>query len=188
MITYVLRHGQTKHSRRPRVNGDPAKPIPLNAEGRRTLSRGWSSVPLHRVKTWLASEFPRACQTAQLLMGVPAPELIVDPRLNELDYGEFEGGPFLEYAAWLDGHGAQQRPPGARESQHEGIRRMLEGVLASLDHPGPRVLVSHGLLVSVLLWNHDRESGEAAPLLFPEARTSSRSPFPTTTCRDVSDL
>ncbi|MGW0602359.1 histidine phosphatase family protein [Streptomyces sp. NPDC002640] len=169
MITYVLRHGQTDHSRRYLVNGDPAKPILLDEEGRRSLGGGWSSVPLHGVKTWLASEFPRARQTAQLLMGVPGPELVVEPRLNELDYGEFEGGPFLEYAAWLEGQGAHRRPPGSRESQTEGIRRMLTGVLAALDHQGPRVLVSHGLLLSVLLWNSDRVPGEAPPLFFPEA-------------------
>ncbi len=169
MTTYVLRHGQTNYSRRYLVNGDPTKPIRLSEEGRRSLHKGWSSVPLHSVKTWLASEFPRAQQTAILLMGVPEPELITDPRLNELDYGEFEGNPFLEYAVWLDGHGAHERPPGGSESQREGIRRMLTGVLATLEHPGPRVLVAHGLMVSVLLWHRDRAPGEAMPLFFPEA-------------------
>jgi probable phosphoglycerate mutase len=102
-------------------------------------------------------------------MGVPAPELIVDGRLNELDYGKFEGGPFLAYGSWLDRHGGTQRPPDARESQREGIRRMLSGVQAALEHPGPRVLVCHGLLVSVLLWHRDRSPDEAMPLSFPEA-------------------
>ncbi|GAA4942972.1 hypothetical protein GCM10023238_06090 [Streptomyces heliomycini] len=87
MTTYVLRHGQTNYSRRYLVNGDPTKPIRLSEEGRRSLNRGWSSVPLHSVKTWLASEFPRAQQTANLLMGVPGPELITDLGDNELDYG-----------------------------------------------------------------------------------------------------
>ncbi|MFF9628757.1 histidine phosphatase family protein [Streptomyces fradiae] len=169
MTTYVLRHGQTNYSRRYLVNGDPTAPIRLSEEGRRSLNKGWSSVPLHSVKTWLASEFPRAQQTANLLMGVPGPELIIDPRLNELDYGEFEGNPFLEYAVWLDGHGAHERPPGGSESQREGIRRMLTGVLAALEHPGPRVLVAHGLLVSVLLWHRERTPDGAMPLFFPEA-------------------
>ncbi|MGW4285438.1 histidine phosphatase family protein [Streptomyces sp. NPDC004673] len=169
MTTYVLRHGPTDYSRHYLVNGDPAKPIHLNEDGRRALARGWTSLPLHSVRTWLASEFPRAQETAKLLMGVPGPELIIDPRLNELDYGEFEGDPFLEYAAWLDGHSADLRPPGGTESQSEGIRRMLAGVLAALNHPGPRVLVGHGLLVSVLLWHRARTPDQAMPLFFPEA-------------------
>ncbi|BCL23475.1 histidine phosphatase family protein [Streptomyces tuirus] len=169
MTTHVLRHGPTDYSRRYLVNGDPAKPIHLNDDGRRALTRGWRSLPLHQVRTWMASEFPRAQQTANLLMGVPRPELITDARLKELDYGDFEGGPFLEYASWLDGHGADDRPPGSAESQSEGIRRMLTGVLAALDHSGPRVLVAHGLLVSVLLWHRGRTPDQAMPLFFPEA-------------------
>ncbi|MGK5446370.1 histidine phosphatase family protein [Streptomyces radiopugnans] len=169
MTTYVLRHGPTDHSRRYVVNGDPARPIHLSEDGRRALAKGWNSLPLHSVRTWVASEFPRAQQSASLLMGVPGPELITDPRLNELDYGVFEGKPFLEYAAWLDGHGADGRPPGSSESQNEGIHRMLTGVLAALDHPGPRVLVAHGLLISVLLWHGVRTPGRTMPLFFPEA-------------------
>lgn len=169
MTTYVLRHGQTDDSKQHLVNGDPSRTVPLNAEGMLSCRRPWSVLPLHTVRTWLASEFPRARQTASLLTGVPAPNLVVDAHLNELDYGKFEGGPFLEYAAWLDAHGGSQRPPGARESQREGIRRMLSGVRAALEYPGPRVLVCHGLLVSVLLWHRDRSPSEAMPLFFPEA-------------------
>ena len=169
MTTHILRHGQTEYSRRYLVNGDPARPVHLTEGGVHACGRGWSTLPLHSVRTWLASEFPRAQQTASLLMGVPAAELVVDPRLNELNYGEFEGGPFLEYAAWLDAKGADQRPPDGVESQREGIRRMLHGALGALDHPSPRVLVGHGLLVSVLLWDLDRSVGEAMPLFFPEA-------------------
>ncbi|MGI5470261.1 histidine phosphatase family protein [Streptomyces sp. CA-132043] len=169
MTTYVLRHGQTQYSKRYLVNGDPSKTVRLTEEGRQQLVSGRSVLPLHTVRTWLTSDFPRAQQTASLLMGVPAAELVIDPRLNELDYGEFEGGPFLEYAVWLDGHGPDERPAGSAESQREGIRRMLTGVLAVLERPGPRVLVGHGLLVSVLLWHRSRTPNEAVPLFFPEA-------------------
>ncbi|MFD4242611.1 histidine phosphatase family protein [Streptomyces sp. NPDC058525] len=169
MTTYVLRHGQTNYSKRYLVNGDPTKHIHLNEEGRHSLRRAWTTLPLHSVATWLTSEFPRARQTTSLLMGVPSAGLVVDPRLNELDYGEFESSPFLEYAVWLDTHGSGERPPGASESQREGIRRMLAGVLGALERPGPRVLVGHGLLVSVLLWYRDRAEGEAMPLFLPEA-------------------
>ncbi|EST37695.1 hypothetical protein N566_11575 [Streptomycetaceae bacterium MP113-05] len=170
MSTYVLRHGQTEYSKRYLVNGDPARPVLLSDEGGvRACGRGWPALPLRSVRTWLASEFPRARQTASLLMGIPAAELIVDPRLNELDYGEFEGRPFLEYAAWLDAKGADQLPPGGSESQREGIQRMLQGVLGALEHPGPRVIVGHGLLLSVLLWHRDRSTGGSMPLFFPEA-------------------
>ncbi|MCL7492841.1 histidine phosphatase family protein [Streptomyces sp. MCA2] len=169
MTTHILRHGQTDYSKRYLINGDPAQCIRLNEEGRSSLSGAWSVLPLHSVTTWLTSEFPRARQTASLLMAVPSAALVIDARLNELDYGVFEGKSFLEYASWLDKHGSSQRPPGAAESQREGIRRMLTGVLAAVEHPGPRVLVGHGLLVSFLLWDRHRTGNEAMPLFFPEA-------------------
>ncbi|MHC0429505.1 histidine phosphatase family protein [Streptomyces sp. O3] len=169
MKTYILRHGETHNSRQYLVNGDPTRPIPLSKEGHASCGLAWHLLPLRHVATWLCSEFPRAHQTASRLMAVPEPEPVIVPQLNELDYGDFEGGPFLEYAAWLTEHGGQRRPPGARESQREGIRRMLTGLLAAAEHPGPRVIVCHGLLVSVLLWHRERTPNEEIPLFFPEA-------------------
>ena len=184
MTTYILRHGQTDYSKRYPVNGDPAQPIHLTKEGRQSLSLGWSTLPLHAVRTWLTSEFQRSQQTASLLMGVPTTDLVIDPRLNELDYGKFEGRPFLEYAVWLDCHGPSERPTGGTESQRDGIRRMLAGVLAAVERPGPRVLVAHGLLASVLLWQQsDRLKRRSCRCSSRKHRTSSRSPYLTTSCR-----
>ncbi|NUL21825.1 histidine phosphatase family protein [Streptomyces lunaelactis] len=169
MKTHILRHGQTEYSTKHLVNGDSSVPVQLSEEGVRSCQRAWTVLPLHSVRTWVASGFPRAKQTALLLTGVPAAELVVEPRLNELDYGEFEGGPWLGYGDWLDQHGAWRRPAGAAESQREGIRRMLLGLKDCLALPGPRLVVGHGLLLSVLLWQQGRSEGEAVPLFFPEA-------------------
>jgi probable phosphoglycerate mutase len=79
--TYILRHGQTDYSKQYLVNGDPSRTIRLNDEGVRSCRLPWSALPLHGVRTWLTSEFPRAQQTASLLVGVLAPELVVDVRL-----------------------------------------------------------------------------------------------------------
>ncbi|MFY1676674.1 histidine phosphatase family protein [Streptomyces sp. WMMC905] len=170
MNSYVLRHGQTEYSTKHLVNGDPSVPVQLSDEGVRSCRHPWRFLPLHSVRTWASSAFPRAQQTAFLLAGVPAAKLVIEPRLNELDYGEFEGGPWLTYGDWLDQHGARRRPPGAAESQREGIRRMLLGLRECLALPGPRLVVGHGLLLSVLLWQQGRSGGEAVPLVFPEAR------------------
>ncbi|MFD7917739.1 histidine phosphatase family protein [Streptomyces sp. NPDC059740] len=169
MTTHVLRHAETDHSRRYLVNGDPGLLLPLNEDGRRSCGQVWHTLPLRNTATWLSSEFLRARQTAAALMAVPTPDLVVDPRLNELAYGDFEGGPFLAYAAWLQRWGGWQRPPGGRESQREGIRRMLLGLLAAVDQPGPRIIVCHGLLASVLHWYQDRTGDAPMPLFFPEA-------------------
>jgi probable phosphoglycerate mutase len=102
-----------------------------------------------------------------ILQGVKVP-VTADQRMNELDYGAFEARLFSEYAAWLRQHGSLARPPGASESQREGIRRMLDGLQSALALPGPRLVVAHGLALSVISWRQRHALAEGA-ILFPEA-------------------
>ncbi|WP_406199469.1 phosphoglycerate mutase family protein [Streptomyces europaeiscabiei] len=165
---YLLRHARTSYSARYLVNGDPELALSLDDEGVQACHDARQSVPTD-VSTWAVSAFRRTQQTAALLGSDPGLSPLVLPQLNELDYGAFEGGPFLEYAAWLQQHGPWARPPGASESQREGIRRMLLGVRTVLALPGPRVIIAHGLLISVLGWDLTRTPGTAMPVFFPEA-------------------
>ncbi|SFC61636.1 histidine phosphatase family protein [Streptomyces aidingensis] len=169
MTTYVLRHGRTAYSARYLVNGDPAVPVPLDEEGMSTSRAARTTLPTRSAQTWMTSAFPRARQTAAILLDDIAVTPSVNPLLDELHYGDFEGGPFLAYAAWLRCNGPWARPPGARESQREGIRRMLLGVRSALETPAPRIVVAHGLLLSVLRWRLACAPGAAMPLFFPEA-------------------
>lgn len=169
MRTHILRHGQTEYSAKHLANGDPSVPVLLSEEGVKSCEHARTVLPVHSVRTWVASGFLRARQSAVLLTGASEAKIVVEPRLNELDYGAFDGGPWLDYGGWLEGHGAWRRPPRAAESQREGIRRMLLGLKACLALPGPRVVVGHGLLLSVLLWQRNRSDGEVMPLFFPEA-------------------
>lgn len=169
MTTHLLRHARTEYSARYLVNGDPAMPLQLDGEGVRACHAARPSLPVDAARTWIASGFPRAQQTAALLLADDARPVFVNPLLNELDYGCFEGAPFLEYAAWIQHNGPWAKPSSAAECQREGIRRMLLGVMAALEEPGPRVVVAHGLLLSVLDWHLSRTPGSAMPLFFPEA-------------------
>lgn len=168
MTTYLIRHGRTSYSSRYLVNGDPAVPLLLDEEGVRTCRAARSTLPTG-IGSWVTSTFPRTRQTARLLGTDPSLELTTVPQLDELDYGLFEGRPFLEYANWLQRNGPWTALPEAPESQRDGIRRMLLGVQDALRLPGPRVLVAHGLLLSVLSWASTREPDAPMPLFFPEA-------------------
>lgn len=169
MTTILLRHASTSYSTRHLVNGDPSVRLPLDAEGVAACHVLRASGSLRHPRTWVTSTFPRAQQTTILLAGPAQLEPRIDARLNELDYGDFEGGPFLDYADWLGRHGPYIRPPGSAESQHEAIIRMLTAVRDALRHPGPRVVVAHGLLLSLLTWTMAEPSDEPLPLFFPEA-------------------
>ncbi|MEK8144260.1 histidine phosphatase family protein [Streptomyces sp. M10(2022)] len=152
MTTYVVRHGQTNYSKRYLVNGDPAKHVHLNQEGRQSLGHAWATLPLHAVATWLTSEFPRARQTTSLLMGVPAARLVVDARLNELDYGEFEGHPSSNTRSGStptvrDSPGRLRRIPARMHSQNALRDACRPGPPGSASPCGPRAA---GLLAAVV--------------------------------------
>lgn len=140
--------------------------LPISAEGVAACHRLRDSGAVRQPRTWITSSFARTQQTAVLLAGPTQPELHVDARLNEIDYGGFEGGPFLDYAAWLGLHGPFTRPPGAAESQREAFVRMLTGVRNALRLPA---VVAHGLLLSLVDWALSEPPGEPLPLFFPEA-------------------
>lgn len=165
MLIHIVRHGRTAYSATYRLNGDPRVPVPLDHEGVAQCRVARDALLVAHVAICVASPFLRTRQTADLLtMGHHIP-IVTDARLGELDYGRFEGRPFTEYADWLPRHGPWARPPGAGEAQREGIRRMIGGLRAALDHPRPLLVVTHGLLASVL--RHGATLGDA--LFFPEA-------------------
>ena len=166
--TYLVRHGRTLVSAAYRVNGDPTIPVPLDETGQAQCQQLATAPWLDTIACCVTSRFPRASQTADLLLAGRAPERVIDPRLDEIAYGTFEGGPWLTYGAWLDAHGRFVRPPGAPESLHEATLRLLEGLAAALTLPGPRLVVGHGLLVSVVLAARERPTSLLTSPRLPE--------------------
>lgn len=148
--TYVLRHGRTALSATYRINGNPAQPIDLDEVGIEQCARVRGSRWLDTIAICLTSTFRRAQQTADILIGDRDVARVVEPHLDEIDYGAFEGGPWLNYGAWLRTNGPAALPPGAGESWYAAVDRLLAGLAACLKHPGPRLVVGHGLLVSLL--------------------------------------
>jgi probable phosphoglycerate mutase len=149
-VTYVLRHGRTELSAEYIASGDPALPVQLDPTGVAQCQRLATARWLPTIATCVVSEFPRTRQTAELLLGSAQPVLVNEPRLNEINYGIYEGQPWMAYGAWLRSAGPGAIPPGG-ESRDATVGRMLAGLVGSLDLPGPRLVVGHGLMISVLL-------------------------------------
>lgn len=167
--SHIVRHGRTGFSAAYRVNGDPTAAIMLDEIGVAQCARQAESADwLDSLHVTLTSRFPRTKQTADLLLGAREVHRIVDGRLDEIDYGIFEGGPWLAYGTWLRAHSQATVPAKARESWHTAVHRLLDGMESCLRHPGPRLVVGHGLMLSVLLAlrNSPRSHG---PRHLPEA-------------------
>ncbi|WP_425426392.1 histidine phosphatase family protein [Actinokineospora terrae] len=164
-----MRHGTTDASASYLVNGDPNVQLALNETGR-GQSRALGVAPwVATVRTCLTSRFPRARETADLAVGAQLPARYEEGRLDEVDYGAFEGGPWMVYGAWLDKYGRHVRPPGSRESLHEASARLVDGLAAALTHPGPRLIVGHGIMCSIVIAALDGQADLATGLRLPEA-------------------
>ncbi|WP_020522420.1 histidine phosphatase family protein [Catelliglobosispora koreensis] len=149
-ISYLMRHGRTDASARYIASSDPAKPILLDAAGiaqcQQKARSGWVSA----IASTITSEFPRAQQTAGLLLGEHPTDIVVEPLLNEINYGVFDGGPWMAYGDWLGASGPHAAPEGG-EARSTAIGRYLQGLSRCLDLPGPRLIVGHGLMISALM-------------------------------------
>ena len=167
-MTYLLRHGRTHLSALHQVNGDPAIGVALDEAGVSQCQALADAAWLGTVATCVTSRFLRTQQTADHLLGTHRSERIIEPRLDEVPYGTFEGGPWLTYGAWLAEHGPFVRPSGGRESLYEATVRLLDGLASVLDRPGPRLVVGHGHLVA-LIQRLQMQPTSLTELRFPEA-------------------
>jgi probable phosphoglycerate mutase len=142
--TLLLRHGQTSHSVR-RVFSGSSDPL-LTPEGRaqaRAAAKRLADVPFDVV---VASPRRRAIATAEQL----GREVLVDERLREVDFGDWEGRTFAEIreewpeemAAWLADE--KVAPPGG-ESFAETELRVRDALddLRERYAGGTVVVVSH---------------------------------------------
>ncbi len=158
----LLRHFPTRWNREHRLQGQTD--IPLTDDARQELHGLAIPAPWDTARI-IASPLLRAQETARILArGRP---VILDPRLVEISYGEWEGqhgadllaDPNSGYVNVEDG-GWHRRPPGG-ESHWEAWERVQPALAEIAADPAPALLIVHRALMRVILarawgWNSDR--------------------------------
>jgi len=154
----LIRHGTTSWNAARRIQG--RRDVPLSDAGRAQV-RGWRLPEGFARAACVASPLRRALETA-VLIGFDRP--VIDGRLAEMDWGEFEGRTLTELRAELgpamrelEDSGLDFRPRGG-ESPREVAGR-LGAYLCSLAGTGrDMVLVAHkGILRASLVLSHGWE-------------------------------
>ena len=148
-LVFTLRHGVTELNRDKRVSGQSLD-VPLLDEGVRQAEEArdrFAGTPLDVV---ISSPLRRAIQTAEIVTGVPAQAIEIDPLCNERSFGKMEGlrraeveTRFPEVRYLQIGHiGYSLNPPGGElfPALQDRARRFLQGVLQR--HRRKRILVS----------------------------------------------
>lgn len=148
----VARHGESDHSARGLLNGDPDLPCRLTPTGREQARRLGDVLRPVRVDLCVTSAFERTKETADVaLAGRPIPRLVV-PELNDHTAGEYEGRELDEYLVWAHAAPSGEPIPGTAESRLDVVRRFARGYRRLLERPEPTVLaVLHSLPIAYLL-------------------------------------
>lgn len=147
----LIRHGPTAWNEAGRIQG--RTDIELSPEVRAEVIR-WRLPAAWNEAGWLSSPLRRARQTAALLTARP---VVVEPRLIEMDWGEWEGRRLDDLRAEApaamaanEAAGLDFRPPGG-ESPREVCARLEELLAALAAEPRPIVAVCHKGIIRAAL-------------------------------------
>lgn len=160
MRIYLVRHGESDANVGGYINDDPGKPVNLTAKGRQQAEDAAARLGGIAFSWAYASEFPRARQTAAILLAARTLELRVDARLNERRSG-LDGLPVEAF------NGLVRADPVRIKPEHgESFLEQMARVRAFLDeiaqrHPQGVVLaVSHEnpILAAVALAGQEVEA------------------------------
>jgi 2,3-bisphosphoglycerate-dependent phosphoglycerate mutase len=152
----LVRHGQTDWNLEGRYQGK--SDVALNEAGRRQAERIAEDLAARRIDAIYSSALSRSLETARAIAARHGLEAIPDPRLNEIDQGEWEGVVVTEIAERHPELFAQwgRDPRGVRPPGGESIREVHDRVIGAVEqiarrHPGGTVcLVSHKTAIVVI--------------------------------------
>ena len=149
MKLLLIRHGQTEWTAAKRFQGK--SDIPLNQGGFREAGEIAEALEKYRPTRLYTSALQRAKETAAQIAEKLKLRPATDPRLNEIDFGRWEGSSYndlsraasLEFQKWCEGK--LSKPPGGESiaSLSRRVGKFLKETLAN--HSEETVaLVSHG--------------------------------------------
>ena len=136
----IARHAESVLNLERRVNGDPSRRVDLTERGReesRQLGTQVANLPLD---VCVHTRFTRTRETAEIALAGRDVPFAVEPLLDDIDVGDFDGAPLEEYRAWKHDHPRHVPFPGG-ESLDDAARRYAAGFRRLLERPEATVLV-----------------------------------------------
>ncbi|ELZ5939563.1 2,3-diphosphoglycerate-dependent phosphoglycerate mutase GpmB [Providencia stuartii] len=154
---YLVRHGETEWNVARRIQGQSDSP--LTATGRLQARQVAERIKSEGITHIITSDMGRTRETAQIIADVCGGEVIIEPRLRELNMGVLEQRKIdsltEQEEQWrkslIDGTEGGRIPEG--ESMEELYQRMFAALNSCLELPegSKPLLVSHGIALSTLL-------------------------------------
>ncbi|MGC9348847.1 MAG: alpha-ribazole phosphatase [Anaerolineae bacterium] len=153
----LVRHGETAWNASRRYQGQ--MDVPLNEVGRRQAAAVADRLTAEPVQAIYASDLDRAWETALVIARPHGLTAISDPRLRELDFGDWQGLTYAQIAeqapealaVWNEDR-VGRKPPGGESlgMMAERAGEVIEEIQSAHDD-GTVVLVSHGGTIRIIL-------------------------------------
>lgn len=142
MELYLVRHGESEANVANLINDDPSIPVNLTKRGIAQAQATSELLRNVRFTYAYASEFPRARQTAEILIHVHDIQLTIDSRLNERRSG-MNGMPVQAFQDLISLDPLRTKPP-----RGESFVEQMERLKSFLDHVATRHVDGTLLVVS----------------------------------------
>jgi 2,3-bisphosphoglycerate-dependent phosphoglycerate mutase len=139
----------------------------LTQEGVAQARRLRAELADQEIDLGVATDLLRTQETLEVALEgrTEVPRLVVS-ELNEIDFGDFDGGPLADYRAWAGSNEPMVEAPGRGESRAAAAARFAAGLRLVLERSEENVLlVGHALCIRYFL---DATQGLVpAPLMVP---------------------
>ena len=133
----LSRHGESVATAEGIENGDPDADQGLTDRGQEQARKLGNQIADDPIDLCVVSLFPRVQQTAALALSGREVTRVVDPNLDDIRYGEFEGQPKESYMNWVKAHNLTTPLPGG-ESRTQVAARLCSALES--DHQSSRAL------------------------------------------------
>ncbi len=176
---WLVRHGETDWNVEGRWQGQAAFAPPLNAVGRAQTHALAAQLDGQSFEALYSSDLLRARETADIIAARLGLSVRLEPRLREINQGEWEGklGSDVERLYPTEWAARERDPLNARPPGGESVTEVAARVWAAADdmahaHPaGLIVVVSHGLSLATLVCRaRGLPLGQAYSVIPPHAR------------------
>jgi broad specificity phosphatase PhoE len=148
----LARHGESELSLAGTVNGDPGVACPLTPAGEEQARQLGERLRKIELDLCVTSEFERVRQTADIALADRDVPRLVLPELNDVRFGQFEGGTLADYRVWAGKNAPTVEAPGGGESRAATVSRYTRAYRTILGRPERTILVvTHGLPIRYVL-------------------------------------
>jgi broad specificity phosphatase PhoE len=161
------RHAESAANTAHVVSSDPAHDAGLAPRGERQASILGDQLSLLHIDRAVCTRFRRTRQTIEIALRDRKTPIRVEPDLDEVNAGEFDGVAISSYWSWKEHHRSDEAFPGG-ESLDEAMRRYAAALrrLLELDHQ-VTLIVCHELALRSIV-GAAAEVAHATPYLFDE--------------------